>query len=77
VAKEIGLREMAKKIGVSPTYLSKVERDEFSPPTEEKVRKIAVTVEPVPVGATNSRRETVCHPQRLGRQFFEMAAGLA
>jgi transcriptional regulator with XRE-family HTH domain len=24
-AKEIGLREMAKKIGVSPTYLSKVE----------------------------------------------------
>ena len=33
-AKEIGLREMAKKIGVSPTYLSKVERDEFPPPAE-------------------------------------------
>ena len=40
-ANEIGLREMAKKIGVSPTYLSKIERDEFAPPTEEKVRKIA------------------------------------
>jgi transcriptional regulator with XRE-family HTH domain len=40
-AKEIGLREMAKRIGVSPTYLSKVERDEFAPPTEEKVRRIA------------------------------------
>jgi transcriptional regulator with XRE-family HTH domain len=40
-AKEIGLREMAKKIGVSPTYLSKVERDEFAPPAEDKVRKIA------------------------------------
>ena len=40
-AKEIGLREMAKKIGVSPTYLSKVERDEFPPPSEDKVRKIA------------------------------------
>ena len=26
-AREIGLREMAKKIGVSPTYLSKVERN--------------------------------------------------
>ena len=39
--REIGLREMAKKIGVSPTYLSKVERDEFSPPAEDKVRKIA------------------------------------
>jgi transcriptional regulator with XRE-family HTH domain len=40
-AKEIGLREMAKKIGVSPTYLSKVERDEFPPPAEERVRTIA------------------------------------
>lgn len=40
-AKEFGLREMAKMIGVSPTYLSKVERDEFSPPAEDKVRKIA------------------------------------
>src|SRR5208282_5528525 len=41
VAKEIGLREMAKMIGVSPTYLSKVERDEFAPPTEDKVKAIA------------------------------------
>jgi transcriptional regulator with XRE-family HTH domain len=41
IEKEIGLREMAGMIGVSPTYLSKVERDEFSPPAEDKVRKIA------------------------------------
>src|SRR3954469_21038113 len=40
-AREIALREMAKKIGVSPTYLSKIERDEFDPPAEDKVRKIA------------------------------------
>ena len=39
--REIGLREMAQKIGVSPPYLSKIERDEFSPPAEDKVRKIA------------------------------------
>jgi transcriptional regulator with XRE-family HTH domain len=39
--KEIGLREMAKIIGVSPTYISKVERDEFPPPAEDKVRAIA------------------------------------
>jgi len=39
--KEIGLREMAKLIGVSPTYLSKVERDEFPPPAEDKVKAIA------------------------------------
>jgi plasmid maintenance system antidote protein VapI len=40
-AKEIGLREMAKMIGVSPTYVSKVERDEFPPPAEDKIRLIA------------------------------------
>lgn len=44
-AREIGLREMAKKIGVSPTYMSKVERDEFTPPTEDKVRAIAQIIE--------------------------------
>ena len=41
-AKEIGLREMAKKIEVSPTYLSKVERDEFAPPAEDRVKAIAM-----------------------------------
>ena len=40
-AKEIGLRQMAKMIGVSPTYLSKIERDEFPPPAEDKVNAIA------------------------------------
>ena len=44
-AKEIGLREMAKMINVSPTYLSKVERDEFPPPVEDKVRAIAKIIE--------------------------------
>jgi transcriptional regulator with XRE-family HTH domain len=43
--REIGLRQMAKKIGVSPTYLSKVERDEFPPPAEDKVRAIAKLIE--------------------------------
>jgi HTH-type transcriptional regulator, competence development regulator len=44
-SREIGLREMAKKIGVSPTYLSKIERDEFSPPAEDKVKAIAKIIE--------------------------------
>jgi transcriptional regulator with XRE-family HTH domain len=44
-AREIGLREMAKMIGVSPTYLSKVERDEFQPPAEDKVKAIAKIIE--------------------------------
>lgn len=45
IAREIGLREMAKMIGVSPTYLSKVERNEFAAPVEEKVRAIAAILE--------------------------------
>ena len=43
---EIGLREMARKIGVSPTYLSKVERDQFPPPAEDKVIAIASVLGP-------------------------------
>ena len=44
-ARELGLREMAKMIEVSPTYLSKCERDEFPPPAEDKVRKIAKIID--------------------------------
>jgi len=44
-AKKIGLREMAKMIGISPTYLSKVERDEFLPPAEDKVKAIAKVID--------------------------------
>lgn len=40
-AKMIGLRKFAKAVGMSPTYLSKVERGEFPPPSEEKVVAIA------------------------------------
>ena len=37
---KIGLRQAAKEIGVSPTYLSMVERGEFNPPAEDKIRAI-------------------------------------
>src|SRR5438874_4832747 len=43
--KKIGLREMAKMIRISPTYLSKVERDEFPPPAEDRVKAIAKIIE--------------------------------
>jgi transcriptional regulator with XRE-family HTH domain len=42
--RKIGLRKFAQMVGMSPTYLSKVERDEFKPPTEEKVRAIATAL---------------------------------
>jgi transcriptional regulator with XRE-family HTH domain len=41
---EIGLREFAKLIGVSPTYMSMIERNELPPPAEDKVRNIAVVI---------------------------------
>src|SRR3984893_750900 len=44
-AREIGLREMAKMIGGSPTYLSKIERDDFPPADEDKVKAIAKIIE--------------------------------
>ena len=40
-SRRIKLRHMAKSIGVSPTYLSKIELGDFDPPAEDKVRKIA------------------------------------
>lgn len=39
--KEIGLRRFADLVGISPTYLSKIERGEFPPPGEEKIKAIA------------------------------------
>ncbi len=40
-AKQISLRKFAEMVKVSPTFQSKVERDEFPPPGEETVRRIA------------------------------------
>jgi HTH-type transcriptional regulator, competence development regulator len=39
--KEIGLRRFANLVGMSPTYLSKIERGDFPPPGEEKIKAIA------------------------------------
>ncbi len=39
--KDIGLRRFADLVGMSPTYLSKIERGDFLPPSEEKVKAIA------------------------------------
>ena len=39
--KQITLRKFADMIGVSPTYVSQIERDEFKPPSDDKIREIA------------------------------------
>jgi HTH-type transcriptional regulator, competence development regulator len=39
--KRIGLRQFARMLGVSATYLSKIEREEMPPPAEDRVKEIA------------------------------------
>ena len=36
------LRQVALRVGVEPAYLSKIERGEVAPPSEETTRKIAI-----------------------------------
>ncbi len=39
---KLGLRETATKVGISPTYLSRIETmDEKTPPAEDVIRKLA------------------------------------
>jgi len=41
VAQELGLREAAGKVGISPAYLSRIERGKERPPRPEVVKSIA------------------------------------
>ena len=43
--RRFSLRKFAQAVGMSPTYLSKVERGEVPPPAEEKIRAIAQALE--------------------------------
>ena len=39
--RKYSVRQVARRIGVEPAYLSKIERDEVPPPSEEKIRRLA------------------------------------
>ncbi|MEI6741453.1 MAG: helix-turn-helix domain-containing protein [Gemmatimonadaceae bacterium] len=39
--RDFSLRQVAGRIGVEPAYLSKVERDEVAPPSEDTIRRLA------------------------------------
>jgi len=39
------LRKFAQAVGISPTYLSKVEKGEFAPPAPERIKKMAELLE--------------------------------
>lgn len=35
------LRQVSKRVGIEPTYLSKIERGDLAPPSEDVIRKLA------------------------------------
>ena len=39
------LRQVAQRVGIEPSYLSKVERDDAPPPSEDTLRRIAAELE--------------------------------
>ncbi len=39
------LRQLAGRLGVEPSYLSKIERGEFPPPSEEVIRALALELD--------------------------------
>jgi transcriptional regulator with XRE-family HTH domain len=45
---EYSLRQVAKRVGVTPSFLSKVERGDLPPPSEEKIKRLAEVLEENP-----------------------------
>ena len=41
----VGLRELSQVVGMSPAYLSMVERDELAPPAQDKVLALAIALD--------------------------------
>lgn len=39
------LRQFAKKVGLSPTFVSKMEKGEFDPPSVDKIKRIAQSLD--------------------------------
>ena len=39
--RRFSVRQVAQRIGIEPAYLSKIEREDVSPPSEEKIRALA------------------------------------
>ena len=40
--RRFSVRQVAARIGIEPSYLSKIERDQQPPPSEETIRKLAI-----------------------------------
>jgi len=84
VKRGLGLRRFARQLGISPTYLSKIERGDFPPPAEAKVVAIADALGAdrdvflAMAGRVASDLAAVIrqHPRELGR-FLRLAQHLS
>ena len=82
--KRIGLRQFARMIGVSATYLSKIERQELPAPAEDRVKEIARRLEQDPdellalAGKVASDLNEIIrrHPREMA-SFLRTARGLS
>ena len=82
--RRIGLRQFAKMIGVSATYLSKIERDDLPPPAEDRVKEIARRFDQDPdellalAGKVASDLKGIIrsHPREMA-SFLRTASGLS
>jgi HTH-type transcriptional regulator, competence development regulator len=80
----IGLRQFARTVGVSATYLSKIERGELPPPAEDRVKEIARLLDQDPdellalAGKVASDLNEIIrsHPRELA-SFLRTASGLS
>ena len=83
---DITLREMARRLEVTPTYLSQVEQDKFNPPTEQRIQQVGRILrlprehvdELVAMAgrvSTDLRKAVKAHPREMAT-FLRAAKGL-
>src|SRR3954468_20548171 len=82
--RRIGLRQFARMVEVSATYLSKIERDELPPPAEARVKDIARLVDQDPdallglAGQVPSQRNEISRiPPRETASFLRSTSRLS
>ena len=74
--RSFSVRQLAARIGVEPSYLSKVERGETAPPSEEKILRLAAELDEDPdvllalAGKVSSELQAVI--RRRPRLFAEL-----
>lgn len=83
VERQLSLRDLADRVGIDFTYLSKIENNRSAPPSDEVIRRLARELEADPedllaLAAKVSQedlRRTVADDHRLGVLFRRLQSG--